>query len=202
MKTFLEPLLHPYVEKVWRRVYTAFVVLGGGLNLVIGIVNTMNGEATPIISFSAAALMIGLWVFMMFMWRSIDESKRLTDAIHAEREESRREFEAEWDLPETIPVVAPEDASDPFVYAMMRAMQDGGGVGIYQDDNGVWRDSDTDEPIPVQDVDTSGMTESEPATPVEKPAWRCGKCEREETLGYDDRQIPKHHRTCPKRKAH
>ena len=29
--------------------------------------------------------------------------------------------------------------------------------------------------------------------------WVCGKCSREQARGYDDGQIPEHHRTCPKR---
>lgn len=29
--------------------------------------------------------------------------------------------------------------------------------------------------------------------------WVCGKCAREVALGYDDGQMPEHHRTCPKR---
>lgn len=74
------------------------------------------------------------------------------------------------------------------------------GVDIYQDEFGVWRDSDTDEPIAAQGVDLA----TEPISHLsveseEKSTWLCGKCERENALGYDDRQIPKHHRTCPKR---
>jgi len=30
-------------------------------------------------------------------------------------------------------------------------------------------------------------------------AMICGKCARAERLGFDDGQIPKHFRTCPKR---
>lgn len=32
-----------------------------------------------------------------------------------------------------------------------------------------------------------------------KAGWVFGKCAREATRGYDDGQIPEHHRTCPKR---
>lgn len=32
-----------------------------------------------------------------------------------------------------------------------------------------------------------------------KAGWVCSKCAREAVRGYDDGQIPEHHRTCPKR---
>lgn len=41
------------------------------------------------------------------------------------------------------------------------------------------------------------QNEPEP-TPI-NGKWVCGKCAREIAQGYDDGQIPEHHRTCPKR---
>ena len=54
------------------------------------------------------------------------------------------------ELPDVIPVTPSSEAMDPRLYAMMRAMETGEPVAIYQDDEGVWRDSDTGEPLPVQ----------------------------------------------------
>lgn len=48
--------------------------------------------------------------------------------------------------PESIPVVAPEDTTDPLTYSLMSAMR-GEPSYIYQDDDGVWRDAE-DQPIP------------------------------------------------------
>lgn len=49
-----------------------------------------------------------------------------------------------------IPITHPEDATDPHLYAMMKAFETGEPVRIYKDDDGVWRDGETDLPLPVQ----------------------------------------------------
>lgn len=50
-----------------------------------------------------------------------------------------------------------------------------------------------DKAMPV--IALAAVSETTPS----EPQWRCGKCDREEALGYDDFQIGEHHRTCPKR---
>lgn len=60
-----------------------------------------------------------------------------------------------------IPIIASEDTSDPRMFAMMKAFETGEPVSIYQDDEGVWRDSITDAPLPVQDSDDNPTTPKE-----------------------------------------
>lgn len=47
-----------------------------------------------------------------------------------------------------IPVVDPEDARSPEIWAMMYALKTGNSVAIYCDKDGVWRDRTSDEPLP------------------------------------------------------
>lgn len=54
-----------------------------------------------------------------------------------------------------------------------------------------------DNPQRVVDAVRSAQEPQGEPTPI-NGKWVCGKCAREVTLGRDDGQIPRHHRTCPK----
>lgn len=47
--------------------------------------------------------------------------------------------------PDSIPVIPADETTDPFTYALMKAMEGGTGY-TYQGDDGVWRDED-DQPV-------------------------------------------------------
>lgn len=166
---FGDSIRDPYEQQKFRRFYMAFIVVFIGYNL-FAIVRGLIAES-PIwwLNLVAVILVLGVGIFLTRAWdySDADQRERVAKVSHH---------------PTTVPVTLPEDADSPFTYAMMRAFHSGEPVSVYRDDDGVWRDSVTDEPTPVQ----------------EAAKWICGKCAREIARGFDDGQIPEHHSTCPK----
>lgn len=143
MNAFLNPLLHPELERWFRYGYTVLCIAAFGWNLHMGVWSASVGEVWGFLSFVSMFMIVGIWSWMMSAWRAEDARVR----------ESRRRHNTSFVPGESIAVIPSSEANDPFVYAMMRAMEsdDDKGVAIYQDEFGVWRDSDTDEPLPVQE---------------------------------------------------
>lgn len=146
MKNYLNPLLHPEEDHWYRYVYTLLCIGAFGWNIYLAVRSAMDGSAWAFLSFVSSFLIVGIWSWVMSVWRSGDaricEIRQRRDAYHETRADD-----------DSIAVVPSSEATDPYVYALMRAMEseDDKGVAIYQDEFGVWRDSDTDEPLPVQE---------------------------------------------------
>ncbi len=142
MNRYLRAIVRPEQDR-WFRLGTLVVYLILGVwNLWIAVDKAIHAETLWwLTNLSASLFIIGCGVFVIRIWAGTD------DDIRARRH------------PETsvIPVTRPEDAADPFAYAMMMAFHDGSPSAIYRGNDGIWRDSDTDEPIPVQESD--GRTE-------------------------------------------
>lgn len=100
-----------------------------------------------IVNAACVVVLILMWLFwLMPIWMRDDAAYR------ARRQAFSVEPIAEPTGPvtESIPLIPSSEATDPRVYAMMRTLETGEPVSIYRDDEGVWRDSDTDEVLPVQ----------------------------------------------------
>lgn len=145
MKKIKRALLRPTSLRWWRWIYTALVVVGVFWNFMAGFNAVTSGTGGWLWTISAVTV-----VFLFWLW-----SKELMTWIKNDDEHDRRAGvvrRGRGALPDdgTVPVVPSSEAISPFHYAMMRAMESESGVSIYCDDEGVWRDSETDEPLPVQ----------------------------------------------------
>lgn len=136
--------------KVFRWAGVSLYLFGFALNMALGIRNSIRGELTPAISFTAALFVLAMLVVLIKSWKMTDDNRRKRSQLLAEldREMFRSRRNADRDV---IPITEPEDAADPFAYAMMRAMKEGGGVHIVRGEDGLWRDGSTEQVIPIQD---------------------------------------------------
>lgn len=137
-------------------VFSALVLV----NLVVGVGSILNGRLLGLLNIAVILVLVVATIFLFRIWAQTDKVRAETQDILAAMEARRRErFHAETSaflMPEEIKLVDdPKDADDVFQHMMSRAFKGEAGVGMYQDVDGVWRDSDTHEALPVQN-DGSG----------------------------------------------
>lgn len=145
-------LIHPVKDGTFRRVWSAFAVAAIGWFTYLSLT---SGE-------DWWQWLIGLWAMLLLLviWLNVWAAQ---DARDRARMRENREAPIITNTAvsflhpptEAIPVTRPEDAADPFAYAMMKALETDEPVSVYRDDDGVWRDSITDAVLPVQESDES-----------------------------------------------
>lgn len=141
MNRYLRAVVRPEKDRWFRLGILVVYLILGVWNLWLAVDKAIHAETLWwLTNLSAFLFIIGCGVFVIRIWAGADDVIR----------ENREHWESRYPSTSAIPVTRPEDAADPFAYVMMRAFHDGTDGGIYRDDQGVWRDSDTDEPIPVQ----------------------------------------------------
>ena len=162
MKLYWEALRHPTRGGVGRWSWTLLILIGIVANLGAGVKNLIDPEGGMwwVVSVLAVTWLIFWWTYVMMAntWIPEDLERRGKAPINTGT------AAAFLNPPTTaIPIIPSEATSDPRMFAMMKAFETGEPVSIYQDDEGVWRDSITDAPLPVQDSDDN------PTTPKETP---------------------------------
>lgn len=139
MNRYLRAIVRPEQDRIFRIGVLILYSLLVTISVMSLVNNAANGDWAWMLNLFSILFAIACTIFLFRVWANADDRSR-------ER----------WQR-EVIPVTDPEDAADPFTYAMMRAFYAGVPSGIYRGSDGVWRDSETDEPIPVQESD--GRTE-------------------------------------------
>ena len=143
MKTYWDALLRPARQRVWRWAWSINFAWAVALNVWAAISSLTHEDRGMwwIVNAGCAVLLVLFWLlFLMPNWMREDANLRA-------RQEAPTRVEP---FTESIPIIPSSEATDPRVYAMMRAWETGEPMSIYRDDDGVWRDSATDEILPVQ----------------------------------------------------
>ncbi len=146
MKLYWDTLRRPTQNKWYRRFLFTFIAAANIPNLFVMIVDMPSMK--PTVWWNAAAFLfcVAVLVGHMFLWAWEDTRNRPAAPIITT---TAATFLAP---PDIIPITRPEDAADPFAFALMAAFN-GERASIYRDDEGVWRDSITDAVLPVQEPD-------------------------------------------------
>lgn len=149
MKLYWEALRHPSRQGWARWLMTLLVLVGIGTNIWAATKNLTAGNLGMwwLINVAVVVYLVYYWCVPMAGWwiRQDLEARGSNAPINTGT------AAAFLNPPTTaIPIIPAEDASDPRMFAMMKAFETGEPVSIYRDDEGVWRDSITDAPLPVQ----------------------------------------------------
>lgn len=150
-------LAHPAKDGTFRRAWSGFAV---AVMVVYAILALTGGEDWWMWSIGIVLMLVILLIWL-WVWGSRDAEYRRTaeagtTAVSIIRHAPINTSTATEFLRQSrdmIPVTRPEDAADPFAYAMMKALESDEPVSVYRDDEGVWRDSITDAVLPVQEED-------------------------------------------------
>lgn len=157
MKRYWEVLRHPEKDRWFRWIWTPLVIFGLGLNLWVGATNAILGRNTWLINFLVFAILAWSWFSSALGWIKDDDEIRdrraqpPTGVFRMIKTEEGGQGDMTLMGADSVPITRPEDAIDPYHYGMMRAFMDGKPFQAYIDDDGIWRDAETDEPLPIQD---------------------------------------------------
>lgn len=131
-------------ERVYRITMTILLPLYAVANAVVAATRFEEGDVSGGWASTAYALTnLGVISFLFWAWPHADR-------LNAWR---RQESNVHVSAMDSIPVYPSRETIDPRHYAMMKAIETGEPVHIYQDNKGVWRDSETNEQIPAQGGD-------------------------------------------------
>jgi len=156
MKRYWEALRHPERDRWFRWLWTPTVLAALGWNIWIGVNNALKGEGWWVASAIGAVTMTLIWFWVATGWIKDDDVIRdrrnqpPTGVFSTVRSEDGND-EMTLISGDSVPITRPEDAIDPYHYGMMRAFMDGKPFSAYIDDDGIWRDAETDKPLPVQE---------------------------------------------------
>lgn len=145
MNKIKRALLRPTSGRWFRWIWTVVVFVGVSANLWSGFRGAIVGSVGFMWMLSAVCVAYLVWAWSRDLVKWIKE-----DDEHDRHASVVRRGRGALGDDGIIPVVPSSEAISPFHYAMMRAMENESGVSIYCDDEGVWRDGETDEPLPVQ----------------------------------------------------
>jgi hypothetical protein len=157
MKRYWEVLRHPETDRWFRWIWTPLVIIGIGLNLWVGVTNSLQGRNSWLINALVFALLVLSWFSAALRWIKEDDKIRdrraqpPTGVFRMIKTEDGEQSDAMMMGADSVPITRPEDAIDPYHYGMMRAFMDGKPFSAYIDDEGIWRDAETNEPLPVQE---------------------------------------------------
>lgn len=145
MKLYWDTIRRPSRDRWYRWFIVVLLVSTNIPNIIVGTMGSIGGD----VRWLNVVVMLFSFVVLaghMYFWARQDLDNRPAAPIITT---TAATFLAP---PDIIPVTRPEDAADPFAFAIMTAMYgDGESASIYRDDEGVWRDSITDAVLPVQD---------------------------------------------------
>ena len=140
MKRYWLTLAQPTQDKWFRRIWLPFAVACTLFELYLAFSYFLAGTGTWMLAAAMVVIMVAGIAWTMLHWIKTD------DRNHARQ----KDYEVGGPM-DSYPVVPSDEATSPFHYAMMRALEGGEGVAIYRDEDGVWRDSSTDEALPIQE---------------------------------------------------
>ncbi len=142
---------HPKLsERIYRITMSIMLPLFTIANAVVAATRFEDGDVgggwAAVVSALTTGGVIG---FLFWAWPNTD---RIREDTRRMNEQTRRRIEA---VARDLPIYPSRESTDPYHYAMMRSMETGQPIRIYQGQDGIWRDADTNEPIPAQGGDTN-----------------------------------------------
>jgi len=152
MKIFWDALIHPARGRWTRWAWTLTTLFGIGANLWAGVRNILDPEAGLwwIASVLAVTWLVFWWCYFMMLKTWIPEDEKIRSRQAPIITGTARAFLRNPPPPGT-PMPNMDGLPSHIRYVLGQAYRTGEAANIYQDENGVWRDSITDAPIKDED---------------------------------------------------